>query len=121
MATIARNGKDDELHRLAGATPSEHTEKDADGFPNVLADGWGPYLRRSIGTLLFEEKLNILMLVCVPPLRGPAPARCPRTRGDLPRARRGRASALGRAISRGPHLRPPLRTGCCSRRPRRLR
>ncbi|KAJ1631048.1 hypothetical protein T492DRAFT_906247 [Pavlovales sp. CCMP2436] len=48
----------------AGVTPSEVEKVDEEGFPDVLADGWGLYLRRSIGTLLFEEKLNILMLVC---------------------------------------------------------
>jgi hypothetical protein len=32
-------------------------------YPNVLADGWPSYLRRSIGTLFLQDKLNLLMIV----------------------------------------------------------
>lgn len=63
------------------------------GHPDVLADGWGAYLRRSIGTLLFEEKLNILMLVRAPRGRrgSPRPARR-RARQPPPARRRAPAS-----------------------------
>lgn len=82
--------------------PQERLNSDGpeEVIPNVLADGWRPYLQRSLTTLILEEKLNLLMLVRArrAPIP-PPPARTPRPRPARARAepRRRAARARGRA------------------------